>query len=281
MQVVIVPSSAEVGRIAAARIGAVIRRRADAVIGLATGSSPLAVYADLARQVERGELDCSAVRAFALDEYVGLAADHPASYRSVIRREVVEPVGLTPRHVYVPDGSASDVAAACAAYEQRIRDLGPIDVQLLGIGANGHIGFNEPTSSFASRTRIRTLAPRTRADNARFFASVDEVPIHCLTQGLATILDARRLVLVAQGEHKAAAVERMVEGPVSSMCPGSALQMHPDATVVVDESAASRLTLADYYRHTEDHRPSWPRLDAENRTGDRGYDGSTTGPVAP
>ncbi|MGC1208001.1 MAG: glucosamine-6-phosphate deaminase, partial [Ornithinimicrobium sp.] len=226
-------------------------------------SSPLAIYAELARQVREEGLDCSRVRAFALDEYVGLDAEHPQSYRSVIRREVTEPLGLTQSLVHVPDGTATDVVAACAAYEHKIRDIGPIDVQILGIGTNGHIGFNEPTSSFASRTRIKTLAPKTRADNARFFDSADEVPTHCLTQGLATIGQARSLVLVAHGEQKAAAVAAMVEGPLSSMCPGSALQMHPDALVVIDGAAASRLELADYYRYTYEHLPQWQRFTPE------------------
>jgi glucosamine-6-phosphate deaminase len=260
MQVVIVDTPAEVGRVAAAKITSLIRRRADAVLGLATGSSPLAIYAELARQVREEGLDCTAVRAFALDEYVGLPADHPESYRSVIRREVVEPLGLTPALVHVPDGTAEDVVAACAAYEQRLSEVGPVDIQILGIGSNGHIGFNEPTSSFASRTRIKTLAPKTRADNARFFASADEVPTHCLTQGLGTILGAKTLLLVAQGEKKADAVANMVEGPLISMCPATALQLHGDAIVVVDQAAASRLTLTDYYNYTSANLPAWQRF---------------------
>lgn len=260
MQVVIVDSPAEVGRLAAAKVVQVVHRRPHAVLGLATGSSPLAIYAELAARVEQGELDCLRVRAFALDEYVGLPADHPESYRSVIDREVVQPLRLTPSLVHVPDGTAADVAAACAGYEQQIHDAGGVDLQILGIGANGHIGFNEPTSSFASRTRIKTLAPKTRADNSRFFSPAEEVPTHCLTQGLATILEARRLLLVAQGEHKAEAVAAMVEGPLTSMCPGSALQLHADATVIVDEAAAGRLALADYYRYTYEHLPPWQRF---------------------
>ncbi|GAA2112124.1 glucosamine-6-phosphate deaminase [Microlunatus panaciterrae] len=261
MQVVIAESTTQVGLLAARKVAQVIRRRADAVIGLATGSSPLAIYAELARQVAEGELDCSTLRAFALDEYVGLPPGHPESYRQVIQREVVEPLRLTPGLVHVPDGSAADVAAACTAYEQKLAQTGPVDIQILGIGSNGHIGFNEPTSSFASRTRIKTLAPKTRADNARFFSSLDEVPIHCLTQGLATILDARELVLVAQGAKKAEAVAKMVEGPVTSMCPGSALQFHPNATVIIDADAASRLTLTEYYRYSYDNLPDWQRFD--------------------
>ena len=262
MQVVIVGDPAEVGGVAAAKIGQAIHRRSDLVLGLATGSSPLGIYAELARQVQRG-LDCSAVRAFALDEYVGLPAGHPESYRSVIHRDVVKPLGLTPSLVQVPDGTAGDVAAACGDYERQIKEIGPVDIQILGIGSNGHIGFNEPTSSFASRTRIKTLAPNTRADNARFFASAEEVPTHCLTQGLGTILDSKGLVLVANGEKKAKAVAAMVEGPITSMCPASALQLHADATVVIDEAAASRLVLADYYRYTYEHLPEWQRFPIE------------------
>lgn len=261
MQVIIVDSPDDVGRTAAAMVAQVIDRRSDAVLGLATGSSPLAIYAELARRVRTGECDCSGVRAFALDEYVGLPADHPENYRSVIRRTVVEPLRLNPSLVHVPDGNAADLAAACDAYEAKIHEIGPVDIQILGIGANGHIGFNEPSSSFGSRTRIKTLAPVTRADNARFFASADQVPTHCLTQGLGTILDARQLLLVAQGAHKADAVAKMVEGPVSSMCPGSALQFHAKATVVVDGAAASLLQLADYYRYTYDNLPDWQRFD--------------------
>jgi glucosamine-6-phosphate deaminase len=261
MQVVIVETPAEVGRLAAVKISYLVRNRPDAVIGLATGSSPLAIYAELTRRVNEHGLDFSKVRAFALDEYVGLPRGHPESYRAVLDRDVVRPLRMVASNVFVPDGSAADLAAACGDYEERIAAIGPIDLQILGVGANGHIGFNEPTSSFASRTRIKTLAPRTRADNARFFDSPDQVPMHCLTQGLGTILDAKTLVLVAQGVAKAEAVARMVEGPISGMWPGSALQLHPDANVIIDESAASKLTLSDYYRYTFANRPAWQRFE--------------------
>jgi len=260
MEIVILPTPAEAGRLAARKIAQVITRSPTAVIGLATGSSPLAIYAELAAQVEAGTLDARQVRGVALDEYVGIAADHPESYLSVITRQVTKPLGLHPGNVYVPDGRAADIPAACAAYEAIIRELGGVDIQILGIGANGHIGFNEPTSSFASRTRIKTLAPQTRADNARFFDSPDDVPTHSLTQGLGTIMDARVLVLVAQGEAKATAIAAAVEGPVSSMCPGSILQFHPHAYVIVDEAAAASLTLGDYYKHTYANKPGWQRF---------------------
>ena len=253
------PSAAEVGQLAARKIAHLIAAKPDAVLGLATGSSPLAIYAELAAAVRDGSLDARRVRGFALDEYVGIPAEHPQAYASVIRREVTEPLGLDPAHVHVPDGRAADLEAACTAYEAAITEAGGVDLQILGIGGNGHVGFNEPTSSLTSRTRIKTLTARTREDNARFFAGPDDVPTHCLTQGLGTIMAARSVVLVAQGERKAAAVAAAVEGPVTSMCPGSVLQFHPHATVIVDDAAASRLTLTDYYRHTYAHKPAWQR----------------------
>ncbi|MGN6327298.1 glucosamine-6-phosphate deaminase [Pseudolysinimonas sp.] len=261
MEIVILPTADEVGRAAAAKIAHLIARKPDTVLGLATGSSPLAIYAELAVRREQG-LDVARVSGFALDEYVGLPVAHPQSYASVIRTTVTEPIGLDPARVHVPDGLADDIEAACAAYEAAIGAAGGVDLQILGIGANGHIGFNEPTSSFSSRTRIKTLSSRTREDNARFFGTLDEVPSHCVTQGLGTIRDARELLLVAQGENKADAIAAAVEGPLSSMVPASILQWHPHATVIVDEAAASRLALADYYRHTFAHKPAWQRWDA-------------------
>jgi len=259
VEIVILDSAEEVGVLAARKIASVLKAATPGVLGVATGSSPLTIYAALATMRQRGEIDLSRTRAFALDEYVGIAESHPESYASVIRREVVEPLAMNPDLVRVPDGRAADIEAACRDYEEAIAAVGGVDIQLLGIGANGHIGFNEPTSSFASRTRIKTLAPRTRADNARFFDNADDVPTHCLTQGLGTILDARHLVLVAQGDSKAEAIRQSVEGPVSSMWPGSALQMHQNATVIIDEGAASRLELADYYRYTYANKPIWQR----------------------
>ena len=257
MEIVIVRDADEVGRVAALKIASVVQRDPEAVLGLATGSSPTGIYASLAARVAAGELDFGRASGFALDEYVGIPLEHPESYASVIERDVVVPLGMDASKVHVPDGRASDVEAAVVEYERAIADAGGIDIQILGIGANGHIGFNEPTSSFASRTRIKTLAPQTRADNARFFDDPSQVPTHCLTQGLGTILDARELVLVAQGPSKADAVAAAVEGPLSSFVPGSALQLHEHATVVVDEEAAAGLKLADYYTYTYANKPAW------------------------
>ncbi|MDQ0423997.1 glucosamine-6-phosphate deaminase [Cellulomonas iranensis] len=260
MEVVIAPG-AELARLAADAVERLLTARPDAVLGLATGSSPLAVYDELARRhAERG-LSFARARAFLLDEYVGLPADHPERYRNVIDAELVARVDLRPEAVQGPDGLADDLPAACAAYEAAIVDAGGVDLQVLGIGTDGHVAFNEPGSSLASRTRIKTLTRQTREDNARFFDDdVERVPTHCLTQGLATISAARHLVLLAQGRHKAEAVHQLVEGPVSALWPATVLQLHPHVTVLVDEAAASRLQLAHYYRETYAAKPVWQAL---------------------
>lgn len=256
MEVVICDDAHEVGRIAAAQIADVVEDRGRSVVlGVATGSSPMTTYAALRELVDAGRLDLSHAQAFALDEYVGLPAGHPQSYRTFIRRNVVEPLRMDPHRVHVPDGTASDLEQACIDYELAIAAAGGVDVQILGVGSNGHIGFNEPSSSLSSRTRVKTLTQRTREDNKRFFASLDEVPTHCLTQGLGTILDARSVVLVASGANKADAVAAIVEGPVTARRPGSVLQFHRFATIVVDEAAASKLELADYYRQVWNAKP--------------------------
>ncbi|GGH94219.1 glucosamine-6-phosphate deaminase [Arthrobacter liuii] len=259
MEIVILGSSRQIGELAADAIEQLIRRKPDAVLGLATGSSPLPLYDELAARHERG-LDFSRASAFALDEYVGLPAGHPESYREVIRREFTNRVNIAPENVHGPDGTAPDIPAACEAYEQAIADAGGIDLQLLGVGTDGHIAFNEPGSSLASRTRIKSLVEQTRRDNARFFKRLAEVPHHVITQGLGTIMAARHVVLLAKGAQKAQAVRDFVEGPVAAICPASVLQFHPHATVLVDEAAASALSLADFYRHTYDNKPAWQGL---------------------
>ena len=259
MEVVIAPA-AELARLAADAVEGLLRGNPEAVLGLATGSSPLAVYDELATRHKEG-LSFARARAFMLDEYVGLGADHPERYRNVIEKEIASRVDFVPGAVQGPDGLADDLPAACAAYEQAITDAGGVDLQILGIGTDGHIAFNEPGSSLASRTRIKTLTRQTREDNARFFGgSVDDVPRHCLTQGLATIMSARHLVLLATGRAKAEAVHQLVEGPVSAMWPATIMQLHPHATVLVDDAAASRLLLADYYRQTYADKPDWQGL---------------------
>ena len=258
MEVVILPSAAAAGALAAQAIRELLAAKPAAVLGLATGSSPLPVYDALARMQAAGEVSFEHASAFALDEYVGLPAGHPAGYRAVIRTEFTERVDMPPASVHVPDGHATDLQAACREYEASIAAAGGVDLQLLGIGSDGHIGFNEPGSSLASRTRVKTLTERTRADNARFFdGELDQVPRHCLTQGLGTIMESRHAVLLASGPGKADAVRAMVEGPVSARCPASVLQFHPHATVLLDEAAAAKLELTDYYRYTYANKPAW------------------------
>ena len=260
MEVVIVQDAQTGGELIAEAIADLLRHKPDALLGVATGSTPVPVYQALAAKAAAGAVDASGARIAQLDEYVGLPAGHPESYRSVVLREVVEPLGLNERSFLGPDGSAEDVQAACEAYDRALAESGGVDLQLLGIGTDGHIGFNEPCSSLASRTRIKTLTRQTREDNARFFAGLDEVPHHVITQGIGTILEARHLVLLATGEGKADAVALAVEGPVAAMVPASALQLHPHATVVVDEAAAAKLKLADYFRATYAAKPSWQGL---------------------
>lgn len=253
-EVVIVPDARRGGELAADVIARLVARRPDAVLGLATGSTPQSTYRALA---ERG-LDLSAVRAFALDEYVGLPAGHPQGYRSVLAREVVGPLGLTPRLVRVP--GEGPIATAGEDYEHEITAIGGVDLQVLGIGRTGHIGFNEPGSSFASLTRVKTLTEQTRRDNARFFEVPSHVPLHCITQGLGTILRARHLVLLAFGAAKAAAIVAALEGPLTASCPASVIQLHPRVTVIVDDAAAASLAFADYYRYAWEHKPEWQGL---------------------
>jgi glucosamine-6-phosphate deaminase len=260
MEVVIVPDAVAGGGLIAETIAALLRRKPDALLGVATGSTPLPVYRALAAKAAAGAVDVSRARICQLDEYVGLPAGHPESYRSVVLREVVEPLGLGEDRFMGPDGSARDIADACAAYDRALAEAGGVDLQLLGIGTDGHIGFNEPCSSFASRTRIKTLTRQTRQDNARFFDSPEEVPHHVITQGIGTILEARHLVLLATGEAKAEAVALAVEGPLAAVVPASALQLHAHATVVVDEAAASGLKLAGYFRDTYAAKPAWQGL---------------------
>lgn len=251
MQIILCESAEQVGRRAADIIEARVRR-GPAVLGLATGGSPASTYAELVRRHREEGLRFDDVTAFTLDEYAGLAADHPQSYHSTIRREFVDHVDVAPDRLHTPRGDAPDLVAEAARYDAAIVAAGGVDVQLLGIGANGHIGFNEPTSSLRSRTRVKTLAGATRAANARFFEQDgEEVPKLCLTQGLGTIGESHQAVLVALGTAKASAVRAMVEGPVSAFCPASVLQLHPRAAVVLDPAAAAELTLLDYYRDAQ------------------------------
>ncbi|MDE0572533.1 glucosamine-6-phosphate deaminase [Demequina sp. B12] len=255
-EVLIVKDKDEAGALVGDHIAAKVKANPAFTLGVATGSTPLPVYRSLAGHAAAG-IDFTGITCFALDEYVGLPAGHPESYRAVVDREVTEPLGLDPKRVNVPDGSADGIETAGERYEAALNAHGGVDLQLLGIGTDGHLAFNEPGSSFGSLTRVKTLTEQTREDNARFFDSIDDVPMHCVTQGLGTILRAGHLVMLAFGEGKADAVAGAVEGAVSASMPGSALQLHSHATIVIDEAAASKLKFADYYRHAQRNKPAW------------------------
>lgn len=258
---VVIAASEELVALAAGAIESLLAAKPAGVLGLATGSSPLGIYDELARRHQDGRVSFAHARAFLLDEYVGLPADHPERYRNVIEQEIASRVDFAPDAVQGPDGLADDIAAACVRYEAAIAEAGGVDLQILGIGTDGHVGFNEPGSSLASRTRIKTLTDQTRTDNARFFdGDVEAVPRHCLTQGLATIMSARHIVLIASGRAKAEAIHHLVEGPVSAMWPGTILQHHPHVSVLIDSAAAGRLQLADYFRSTYAAKPAWQGL---------------------
>ena len=260
MEVVIVESQVEMARIAGDAIAAVVSSRKTPTLGLATGSSPMPVYADLIERHRTEGLGFNGTTMFLLDEYVGLPDGHPQSFRTVIRATFTAHVDVDPEAVHGPNTNADDLQEACLRYENMIAEAGGIDVQILGIGSEGHIGFNEPASSLASRTRLKTLTDCTRKDNARFFDKHEEVPRHVLTQGIGTILEARHIILLASGLAKSVPIERTVEGPVSAMVPASALQLHPHVTVIVNEHAACRLKHADYYRSTFKHKPEWQAI---------------------
>src|SRR6478735_11204936 len=255
MEVIIRQHEQECGVTVADIVDRAVRSGAT-TLGLATGSSPLSVYQELIRRHREENLTFKHAQAFLLDEYVGLPPSHPQSYAHVIRVEFTDHIDIDPSRVHGPDGVADDIFSAAAQYDALITESGPVDVQLLGIGANGHIGFNEPGSSLGSRTRIKTLTEQTRHDNARFFTGIDNVPRHVITQGLGTISAARHLVLIATGSHKAEAIAAAGEGPLTASCPGSVLQLHPHVTVVVDDAAAARLKNADFYRYALKYKPA-------------------------
>ena len=260
MEIIIQPTAEAASIVAGRIIAQLVRRKPDAVLGLATGSTPLAMYRELVRMHREEALDFSRVRTFNLDEYVGLAHEHPQSYHAFMCEHLFRHLNVPRENIHIPNGLAADVPAECAAYEAAIRAAGGVDLQVLGIGTDGHIGFNEPSSSLASRTRIKTLTARTRSDNARFFGSAGEVPIHVITMGVGTIMDARQVLLLAFGENKAKAIADAVEGPVMAMNPASILQMHAVAKCLTDEAAASKLARREYYRWVYEHKPQWQRF---------------------
>jgi glucosamine-6-phosphate deaminase len=259
MEVVICSSYDELSKRAGQAVAEVIRNKPNAVIGLATGSSPLGLYKELIRLHKEEGLDFSRVTSFNLDEYVGLAPDHEQSYRKFMNKNLFEGINIKPANTNVPDGLAKDYKVFCRQYEDKMKAAGGVDVQVLGIGSDGHVGFNEPGDSLASRTHTVTLNELTINDNARFFKRKQDVPIFACTMGVGTILEARKCVLVANGKNKIKAVAAMIEGPITSMCTASALQMHNDTAVFLDEAAAEGLKLAEYYRWVQKNKSKAPR----------------------
>jgi glucosamine-6-phosphate deaminase len=259
MEIIIQPDSQKASRIAANIVARVVREKARPVLGLATGNTPLQVYKDLIQMHREEGLDFSRAKTFNLDEYVGLAADHPSSYHTFMEQHLFGHINIPRENVHIPDGMTKDIPAFCRRYEEDIRAAGGIDVQILGIGTDGHIGFNEPSSSLASRTRIKTLIDQTRKDNAVFFGGEENVPFHCITMGVGTIMDSRMCLLLAFGKKKARAIAATCEGPITAMVPSSVLQMHPQAIIIVDSDAASELKKADYYDWVYNHKPDWQK----------------------
>lgn len=247
MKVLILNDEAAAITRAAEIIAQTLRAKPAAVLGLATGGTMLPLYRELGQRHAEHQVSFAQSTSFNLDEYVGLPPDHPCSYHRYMREAFFDHIDIRPAQTHLPKGDNPDPQAEARAYEALIAEAGGIDLQILGIGRNGHIGFNEPTSSLASRTRIKTLTDDTRRANQRYFSSFDETPRYAITMGVATILDSRACLLLATGRAKADAVARMIEGPLSAACPASALQMHPKATIILDNDAASALTLTEYY----------------------------------
>jgi len=259
MEVIISPSYEEMSRLAAMAVADVLNTKPNAVLGMATGSTPLGLYQQLVRLHKEEGLDFSQVTTFNLDEYVGLPTTHEQSYHRFMHENFFQHVNIPPQNVYIPSGTTRNYEAFCSWYEKRIRECGGIDLQILGIGSDGHIAFNEPGSSLMSRTRLKTLAKSTIDDNARFFDDASDVPVYAITMGVGTILEAEQLILMASGKGKADAVAKAVEGPVTSVITASAIQLHPSAVVYLDEPAAGDLKMGEYYRWIQKNKPGAPK----------------------
>ncbi len=260
MEIVVLPTYEEMSRAAARVVADVMNAKPNAVLGMATGSTPLGLYQELVRMHREEGLDFTQVTTFNLDEYVGLRPEHAQSYHYFMHENFFRHVNIARGNIYIPSGTTSNYRSFCEWYERRIEECGGIDVQILGIGTDGHIAFNEPGSSLSSRTRLKTLAKSTIDDNARFFDQPSDVPIYAITMGVGTILEARTLLLLASGKNKAEAAAAMIEGPVTSMTTASALQLHESAQVFLDQSAASRLKMREYYDWVQKKKPDAPQV---------------------
>ena len=229
-------------------------KKKDLVLGLATGKTPLGIYKGLIGLYQKGDMDFSHVRAFSLDEYLGLSDDHPQSFAFYMEHNFFQHINIKQENIYRLSGLPDDIEAHCHEYERKIRTTGGIDIQILGIGRNGHIGFNEPSSSLSSRTRIKTLTEETITANYPFFHNKKEIPRYCLTMGIGTILESRLILLLASGQEKSNAIQQSVEGPITATIPASILQLHPQAKLIIDEEAASQLERKSYYRWVYEHK---------------------------
>jgi glucosamine-6-phosphate deaminase len=258
MEIIVKDTYEEVSQVAARVVARTLNSKPNAVLGLATGSTPLGLYKELVRMHKDEGLDFSQVTTFNLDEYVGLTREHPQSYHYFMHENLFKHINIPKQNIHIPSGTTDNYEAFCRWYEDRIKECGGIDLQVLGIGSDGHIAFNEPSSSLGSRTRIKTLAKQTIEDNARFFDSAEEVPVYSITMGVGTILEARNIILLANKKSKAKAVADAIEGPVTSMCTASALQLHPHALFIVDRDAASELQMLDYYEWIQAKMPDAP-----------------------
>jgi glucosamine-6-phosphate deaminase len=257
MEVIIRPNADAAADLVARVIAKEMWSNPRLVMGLATGNTMESVYARLVRMHREEGLDFSSCRTFNLDEYVGLSGSHPSSYRHYMNHHLFLQVNIDLQNTHLPDGMATDLVAECANYERLIAECGGIDLQLLGIGQNGHLGFNEPLSALRSRTRVKVLSPMTRAQNAPLFPKPDQVPHRAITMGVGTILDCRRCLLLATGEEKAAIIAKAVEGPITSMVSATALHLHPECTVILDEAAGGQLKESDYYHWIFENQPEW------------------------
>lgn len=257
MEVIIQKDAAAAAGLAAQLLAEAIRAKPNLVLGLATGRTMESLYGLLADMHREENLDFAKVRSFNLDEYIGLAPEDPDSYRHYMDLHLFSKINIKKKNTHLPIGNAKDVDAECAKYEAKIKACGGIDVQLLGIGATGHIGFNEPLSSIGSRTRAKALTPETIAVNSTLFDDPKRMPKRAITMGVGTILDARRCLLLATGKAKAGIIAKAVEGPITSMISATALQLHPKCTVIVDEAAAAKLTQKKYYKWIFENEPEW------------------------
>lgn len=257
MEVIIQPTAQAAALLVARIVAKDLRANPHLVLGLATGRTMETVYSILVQMHRNEGLDFSLCSTFNLDEYVGLGGDDPHSYRHYMNHHFFHHVNIDLRNTHLPNGRAADLDAECQNYENSITRFGGIDLQLLGIGQAGHIGFNEPLSALRSRTRVKALTPVTIAQNAPLFGGEAHVPRRAMTMGVGTVLEARRCLLLATGEHKAEIIAKAVEGPITALISASALQWHPRCVVVVDEGAASRLQGAEYYRWIFANEPEW------------------------